>query len=59
MVRASEANAAGLEAAAGDSRADRGGTEGRAGEHLDGLISAIAYTSYAFTDLGHVEEKLM
>jgi hypothetical protein len=40
VVRASEANAAGLEAAAGDGRAEGCDAESRAGEHLNNLISA-------------------
>jgi len=41
VVRASETNGAGLEAAAGDGRADGCDAESGAGEHLDSLVSAI------------------
>lgn len=59
MVGASEANAAGLKAAAGDGRAEGCDTEGGSGEHLIVLVSASADNVDAATDLVCVEEKLV
>ena len=59
MVRASKADAAGLEAASGDSGADGRGTESRAGEHLMDFISKTADTAAATTDLVYMGEKLV
>lgn len=51
MVRTSEANAAGLEAAAGDSRADGCDAESGAGEHLGILVSATVEAATVGTHL--------